>query len=116
PPVAVAPPASPQVPAPAAGERAHPGLPRMCSFARFAFAVAKSDGRVAQSERKVIRSFLTAKFGHHEVLARHIDPLMEQVEAAIPTEAEAVAELRTGTTILERQELYRFAEQIADAA
>jgi tellurite resistance protein len=95
---------------------AHPWLPRLRAFARFAFVVAKSDGRIAQSERKVIRSFLAAKFGHHEVLARHIDPLMEQVEATIPTEAEAVAELRTMTTAIERQELYRFAEQIADAA
>jgi hypothetical protein len=40
-------------------------------------------------------------------LARHIDPMMEQVEAAIPTEAEAVAELRALATPIERQELYR---------
>lgn len=94
----------------------HPELPRIRAFARFAFAVAKSDGRVAQSERKVIRSFLASKFGHHDLLVRHIDPLMEEVEAAVPTEAEAVAELRAMTTAVERQELYRFAELIADAA
>lgn len=88
----------------------------MRAFARFAFVMAKSDGRVAQSERAVIRAFLAAQFGHHDALARHIDPLMEQTEAAIPTEAEALAEARAVTTLLERQELYRVAEQIADAA
>jgi tellurite resistance protein len=94
----------------------HPWLPRMRAFCRFAFAVAKSDGRIAQSERNVIRSFLAAKFGHQETLARHIDPMMEQVEAALPTEVDVLAEVRPATTEAERRELYRLAEQIADAA
>ncbi len=105
-----APPGEPQ---PSAA--AHPALSQMWAFARFGFVAARSDGRVAQAERKVIRSFLAARFGHNDALARHIDPLMEQVEAAVPTEAEALAEVQAVATEPERGELYRFAEQIADA-
>src|SRR5207248_2895124 len=61
----------------------HPWLPKMRAVAGFAFVVAKSDGRVAEAERKAIRDFLAARFGHDAVLVRHIDPLMQQTEAAI---------------------------------
>lgn len=91
-------------------------LSKMRVFTRFAFVVAKSDGRVAQSERKVIRSFLATTFGHQDLLARHIDPLVEQVGAAVPAEAEVLAEVLAVTSEPERRELYRLAEEVADAA
>lgn len=97
-------------------EAPHPWLAKMRAITRFAFVIAKADGRVAQAERKAIRAFLEQKFGHDGVLVRHIDPLMEHVEAAVPTEAEAVTDIRLVTTDAERRELYAWAERIADAA
>jgi uncharacterized tellurite resistance protein B-like protein len=94
----------------------HPWLPKLVAVARFGFAVARADGRVAQAEKKVIRGFLAERFGHDAALARHIDPLMERTEAAVPAEAEAVAAVVSATTADERPALYWFAERIADAS
>jgi uncharacterized tellurite resistance protein B-like protein len=93
----------------------HPWLAKMRAYARFAFAVARADGRVAQAERRAIRAFLDEQFGHDGVLVRHIDPLMEQTEANPPAEADALADVRPVTTDAERRELYRLAGRITDA-
>jgi uncharacterized tellurite resistance protein B-like protein len=95
---------------------ANPGLPKLVAFTRFAFVVARADGRIAQAEKKVIRSFLDEQFGHDPVLVRHIDPLMERTEARVPPEAETWAAIRSVATAAEHRELYRFAERIADAS
>jgi uncharacterized tellurite resistance protein B-like protein len=94
----------------------NPDVPKLWAYARFGYVVAKSDGRVAQAEVKVIRSYLDERFGHDPVLVRHIDPLMERTEGRVPPEAETLADVRSVTTAAERQELYRFAERIADAS
>src|SRR5439155_24553790 len=60
--------------------------------------------------------FLAARFGHDAVLVRHIDPLMQQTEAAIPDETAALTAVCNLTTPSERAELYEFAGQIADAS
>jgi uncharacterized tellurite resistance protein B-like protein len=104
---------SPQ-PEPPAAE--HPGLPRLRSLVRFGFAVAKADGRIAQAERREIRAYLEASFGHDPVLSRHIDPIMEQIAKSVPEEAEAVAEIREAVPPAERQALYEWAERIAAAS
>ena len=72
--------------APASAADTHPDLPRLWAYARFGFVVARADGRVAQAETKVIRSFLDETFGHDPVLVRHIDPLLERTAARIPPE------------------------------
>jgi uncharacterized tellurite resistance protein B-like protein len=95
---------------------AHPDLPKLWAYARFGYVVAKADGRVAQTEAKVIRSFLDERFGHDPVLVRHIDPLIERTAGRIPPEEQSLADVRSVTTPAERQELYRFAERIADAS
>jgi tellurite resistance protein len=94
----------------------HPWLPKLVAYTRFAFAVAKADGRMAQAEKKVIRAFLAEQFGHDPVLNRHIDPLMERTEARVPAEAEALAGIETVTTPAERVDLYKLAERVADAS
>lgn len=104
---------SPQ-PSPPAAE--HPGLPRLRSLVRFGLAVAKADGRIAQAERREIRAFLEASFGHDPVLSRHIDPVMEQIAKAVPEEAEAVAEVREAVPPAEQRALYEWAERIAAAS
>jgi uncharacterized tellurite resistance protein B-like protein len=96
--------------------QAHPLLPKLVAYVRFAFMVAKTDGRIAQAEKKVIRTLLDEQFGHDAVLVRHIDPLMERTQASVPSEAETIACLQSVTTAAERRDLYRFAERIADAS
>jgi len=98
------------------GRTEHPWLPKMRAVVGFAFTVAKSDGRVAETERKAIREFLAARFGHDAVLVRHIDPLMQQTEGAIPDETAALTAVCKLTTPSEREDLYQFAERITDAS
>jgi uncharacterized tellurite resistance protein B-like protein len=102
--------------APATSRGEHPWLPKMRAVAGFAFAVAKSDGRVADAERKTIRKFLAARFGHDAVLVRHIDPLMQQTESAVPDATTALTAVCEMTTAEERTELYELAERIAAAS
>jgi uncharacterized tellurite resistance protein B-like protein len=102
--------------APEPGRAEHPWLPKMRAVVGFAFTVARSDGRVAEAERKAIREFLAARFGHDPVLVRHIDPLMQQTEAAIPDETAVLTAVYELTTPTEREELHKFAERIIDAS
>jgi uncharacterized tellurite resistance protein B-like protein len=88
----------------------------MRALVGFGFMVAKTDGRVAQSERKAIRAFLDQLFGHDPNLRRNIDPLMEQFGKNTPTEGDALAMVRAQVPLAERMPVYRWAEQIADAA
>jgi uncharacterized tellurite resistance protein B-like protein len=94
----------------------HPWLPKLRAYARFAFAIARADGRIARAEKKVIRAFLEEQFGHDAVLVRHIDPLIERTAAVVPDEAEAVAAVRAVTTDTERRDLFALAERITDAS
>lgn len=94
-----------------------PHLHRLRVFARFGFVVAKADGRIAKAERAAIRSFLSDLFGHDPVLVRHIDPTIEQVEAAVPSEEVVVREvLAVVTNPVDRQAVYAAAERIAEAS
>lgn len=102
--------------APAGSSPAHPLLPKLRAYARFMFAVARADGRVARAEKKVIRDYLGRAFGHDPVLARHIDPVMEQAEAAVLPEADAVAAVVAVTTAGEQSELLALAGRIVDAS
>jgi uncharacterized tellurite resistance protein B-like protein len=94
----------------------HPWLRKMRAVTGLGFVVAKADGRVAEAERRAIRTFLGTTFGHDGVLVRHIDPLMEQTEAAVPDETAALLDVCKLTTGSERAELYAFAERVADAS
>ncbi len=99
-------------PAPAAE---HPELPKLRALAGFGLMVAKADGRIAKAERAAVREFLATLFGHDPVLARHLDPVIETVEKAIPAEPVAVAEVVRRTSPNERRRIYLAAERIADA-
>jgi uncharacterized tellurite resistance protein B-like protein len=94
----------------------HPWLPKLRAYCRFAFALAKADGRIAQAEKKVIRTFLDQQFGHDPGVARHIDPTIERAEADIPPLELALEAVKAATTPAERAELYALAERIADAS
>lgn len=95
----------------------HPNLHRLRVLTRFGFVVAKADGRVAKAERAAIRSFLADLFGHDPMLVRHIDPTIEQVESAVPTEEVVVREVvAVLTDPAARQAVCAAAERIADAS
>jgi len=93
-----------------------PGVAKLQAYCRFALLAAKADGRIAQSERGRIRVQLGDLFGSDPVLLRHLDPQLEQAEANLPTEADAIAAIKALTPKEEWRALYAFAEQIADAA
>ena len=85
------------------------------TLARFGLIIAKSDGQVANAERIAVREFLATLFGHNAILARHIDPIMEAAEKAIPTEADAIADVVRCMPSEKRYAVYVAAEKIADA-
>lgn len=93
-----------------------PRLAKLRAFARFGLLVAKTDGRVAQAERKEVRRHLGAAFGHDAFLARHLDPLMEATEAETLDEGAILAALKEATTDAERNELFALAERITDGS
>ena len=94
----------------------HPLLPKLRAYCAFALVVAKSDGKIAKAERKEVRELLASTFGHDLALVRFIDPVMEQIEKAVPEESVALADILKLTTADERRMLYTVAERIADAA
>ena len=92
-----------------------PELPTIRTLARFGLMIAKADGQVANAERIAVREFLTRLFGHNSILVRHIDPIMEAAEKAIPTEAAAIADVVRCTPPDKRHTVFLAAEKIADA-
>jgi uncharacterized tellurite resistance protein B-like protein len=92
------------------------GLPKLRAFCGFAMMVAKADGRVAKSERDVMRRGLGDFFGSDPALLRHLDPTLESLEGNAPSEADAVAMVLANSTESERKKLLEMAERIADAA
>lgn len=92
-----------------------PELQTIRTLARFGLMIAKSDGQVANAERIAVREFLATLFGHNAILARHIDPIMEAAEKAIPTEAVAIADVVRCMPSEKRYAVYVAAEKIADA-
>jgi uncharacterized tellurite resistance protein B-like protein len=90
-------------------------LDRMRAYCRFAFVVARADGRVAVGEKKEIRTFLAEMFGQDERLLRHLDPVIEQCENPPPVEDDAVLAVKAITTPAQRNELMIVARRITDA-
>ncbi len=99
---------------------AHPaepsGLAHLRAVAGFGLMIAKADGRIAQAERATVRAFLAERFGHDTVLARHIDPVLERTEKAVPDHAAALAALHAVTTPLDHPRLLAFAVAVVNAA
>jgi uncharacterized tellurite resistance protein B-like protein len=93
----------------------HPELPKLRVFAGFGLMIAKADGRIAKAERAAVREFLASLFAHDPQLVRHIDPVLESAEKAIPDEQQAVGLILRNTKSDERRTVYRAAERIADA-
>lgn len=91
-------------------------LDRLRIYARFAFVIARADGRVTVAEKKEIRSFLYEQFEGDTRLARHIDAIIEQCENPPPVEADVVAELRTLTNHDQQSVLLSAARRIADCS
>ncbi len=103
--------------APAAPKPVEPdGLARLRAVAGFGLMVAKTDGRVAAAERKAVRAHLDALFGHDPVLARSIDPVLEQTDKAIPTEGDALHAVRGAVPAAEWPALVAFAGRVAAAS
>ena len=94
----------------------HPLLPKLRAYCAFALVVAKADGRIAKSERAVVRELLASTFGHDATLVRFMDPVMEQTEKNVPDEDDALSAILKMTTPDERRMLFAVAERIADAA
>jgi uncharacterized tellurite resistance protein B-like protein len=96
---------------------ATPEPPRMRQLrmtAEFAFAVARSDGKIAKSERKTIERFLKRAFGGE--LSSQVKPSMEQAEKSSPDLEICLSSLRAMVNVAELENLYDFAGDIADAA
>lgn len=93
----------------------HPHLPKLRALVRFGLAAARADGRIAASEKKVIRAFLTETFGHEPALLRQIDPLIERAEVEPEPEADAVAAVVAVVPSGERAGVLRFADRVLDA-
>ncbi len=91
-------------------------MARLRAAVGFGLMVAKADGRIAAAERKVVRAYLDRTFGHDPVLARAIDPLLEQAEKAVPTEGDALYAVRGAVPAAEWPALLTFAEQVAAAS
>ena len=92
------------------------GMLRLRAAVGFGLMVAKADGRIAAAERKAVRAYLDRTFGHDAVLARNIDPLLEQIEKAVPTEGDALHNVRAVLPAAEWAGLLMFAEQVAAAS
>ena len=93
----------------------HPHLPKLRAFVRFGLVAARADGRIAASEKRAIREFLTETFGHDAALLRHVDPLMERAEKDADAEVDVFAALLSVTTEGERFTAIRFAERVLDS-
>lgn len=93
----------------------HPWLNKMRALGALAFLVARADGRIEPVEQRRIRAFLAERFGHDEVLARHIDPLMESCATKQFDEAKILGVIAAGTDRVEREGLLAFAEEVAEA-
>jgi uncharacterized tellurite resistance protein B-like protein len=113
----------PNVPPPSASSTAspsdrspHPQLALLGVYGRVGWAVAKADGRMAASERSVIREYLAGRFGGDAVLLRHIDPQMERIESEKPDLDAAIAEVHRIVPKGEHAGLYEFASRVAEAA
>ncbi len=103
-------------PAPSpSGTAEHPHLPKLRAFVRFGVVAARADGRIAASEKKAIREFLTETFGHDAALLRHVDPLMERAEKDADAEVDVFAAVLSVTTQGERFTAVRFAERVLDS-
>lgn len=92
------------------------GMSRLRAAIGFGLMVAKADGRIAAAERKAVRAFLDRTFGHDPVLARNLDPLLEQTEKAVPTEGDALHAVRAALPAAEWPALLTFAQQVAAAS
>ncbi len=86
---------------------------KLIAITRFAYLMAKCDGRVAKAERLQIRMLLMSLFGHDAALARAIDPLMETTEKSNPKEASILAEVKRVTTRTEQKTLLAFVDAMA---
>jgi hypothetical protein len=97
--------------------RRHPQQDRLEAFARFGAMIALADGRAAQAELRLVRSFLAELFGHEPDLLRRIDPLVELCVVAKPFIDHTIAEAnRVAAGEAELSRLYQWAAQITDAS
>ena len=83
---------------------------KLIAITRFAYLMAKCDGRVAKAERLQIRTLLMSLFGHDAAMARAVDPLMETTEKSNPKEASVLAEVKRVTTRTEQKTLLAFVD------
>jgi tellurite resistance protein len=99
-----------------AGPAENKDLERLRIYTRFAFVIARADGRVTVAEKKEIRTFLYEQFEGDTRLARHIDAIIEQCENPPPVEADVIAELREITNHDQQGVLLSAARRIADCS
>ncbi|HVK13961.1 MAG TPA: helix-hairpin-helix domain-containing protein [Gemmataceae bacterium] len=89
---------------------------RLKAAARFGYAIARADGRIAAAERKQIRAFLERRYARDPGLAGRLDPLVSQVEADVPALGDALWDVKAAIPAADWPDLYQFAAAVADAA
>ena len=91
-----------------------PSVARLRAVCRFGYLVAKADGRVAKAERVVLREYAGRVFASDPVALRFLDPTLEQLDAAPPNEADAIAGVKDFPAA-DRRDLLALAARIAAA-
>ena len=110
-PAAVSPPPPPKAPAPDVTP-----FDRLTAAARFGFAIAKADGRIAASERKQIRAFLERRYARDPDLLGRLETTFDTVEKEVPTLGDALSGVKEAIPAADWPDLYQFAAAVADAA
>ncbi|HKB01048.1 MAG TPA: TerB family tellurite resistance protein [Gemmataceae bacterium] len=91
-------------------------LDRLRAAAGFGLAVAKSDGRIANSERRQVRVFLERRYARSADLVNQLDAVLADIENDLPTIGDVLWDIRRLIPAAEWPDLFQFAQSVADAA
>lgn len=101
---------------PTAPETPAPDHNRLRVWASLLVFIAKSDGKIAQVERKVIRTLLVDQFGQDRSAAAAIDPLLEELIKNPPTEHDISRAARLIQSSDELTKIANLLSQVAEAS
>jgi uncharacterized tellurite resistance protein B-like protein len=91
-------------------------LDRLRAVAGFGLAVAKADGRIAQAERRQVRSFLERRYATGADLVSQLDAVLADLENDLPTLGDALWDVRRLLPPNAWPDLYQLAQSVADAS
>ena len=92
-----------------------PSLARFRAVAEFGFAVARADGRLADSERRQIRAFLERRYALAPYLVDKLATLIGIAEKSGKSLDDSILEVRRTIPTDAWPELYQFAESVSAA-